>query len=142
MKALSLRQPWATLMARGIKGAETRSWRTSYRGQLAIHASKIMDASDRAFVAENPKIAKFDYPLASVICIVELVACVPTAEAPKYANAAHWSPPVDWKTELRFGNFEIGRWAWLTRLVRVLETPIAAKGALSVWDWEPPGIFD
>lgn len=40
MKALSLTQPWATLVAIGAKKIETRSWSTSYRGPVAIHASK------------------------------------------------------------------------------------------------------
>ena len=39
MKALSLRQPWASLIANGHKTIETRTWRTRYRGPLAIHAS-------------------------------------------------------------------------------------------------------
>lgn len=39
MKALSLRQPWASLVALGVKTVETRSWSTSYRGPLAIHAA-------------------------------------------------------------------------------------------------------
>lgn len=38
MKALSLWQPWATLIQVGVKWIETRSWRTAYRGPLAIHA--------------------------------------------------------------------------------------------------------
>lgn len=40
MKALSLKQPWASMVANGTKTIETRSWRTSYRGPLAIHASQ------------------------------------------------------------------------------------------------------
>lgn len=40
IKAISLHQPWASLVAMGIKGVETRSWTTRYRGPLAIHASK------------------------------------------------------------------------------------------------------
>lgn len=40
MKAISLTQPWATLIAIGAKAIETRSWRTEYRGPLAIHAAK------------------------------------------------------------------------------------------------------
>lgn len=35
---LTLRQPWATLVALGVKTIETRSWRTNHRGPLAIHA--------------------------------------------------------------------------------------------------------
>jgi hypothetical protein len=40
MKAISLHQPWAAAVAVGIKWIETRSWRTHYRGPLAIHAAK------------------------------------------------------------------------------------------------------
>ena len=39
MKALSLTEPYATLIRKGIKTIETRSWKTSYRGKLYIHAS-------------------------------------------------------------------------------------------------------
>lgn len=44
MKAITLTQPWATLVAVGAKHVETRSWTTAYRGPLAIHAAKSMPA--------------------------------------------------------------------------------------------------
>ena len=44
MKAITLTQPWATLVAIGAKRIETRSWRTFYRGPLAIHAGKTLPA--------------------------------------------------------------------------------------------------
>lgn len=40
MKALTLTQPWASLVALNVKAIETRSWKTAYRGPLAIHAAK------------------------------------------------------------------------------------------------------
>jgi hypothetical protein len=40
MKALTLYQPWASLIQLNIKTIETRSWATKYRGPLAIHAAK------------------------------------------------------------------------------------------------------
>jgi len=40
VKVLSLLQPWATLVVMGIKKIETRSWSTTHRGALLIHASK------------------------------------------------------------------------------------------------------
>jgi activating signal cointegrator 1 len=40
MKGLTLTQPWASLVANGAKTIETRSWSTSYRGPVAIHAAK------------------------------------------------------------------------------------------------------
>lgn len=39
IKALTIRQPWAQLIALGVKTIETRSWSTRYRGPLAIHAA-------------------------------------------------------------------------------------------------------
>ena len=43
MKAISLKQPWADLIVNGIKDIENRTWKTSYRGKLFIHASKSFD---------------------------------------------------------------------------------------------------
>lgn len=43
MKALSIRQPWAWLIAIGAKDVENRTWSTSYRGPVLIHASKRLD---------------------------------------------------------------------------------------------------
>ena len=39
-KAITIRQPWAGLIAVGEKIYETRSWPTKYRGPIAIHAGK------------------------------------------------------------------------------------------------------
>ncbi|KXG09931.1 hypothetical protein AT864_01491 [Anoxybacillus sp. P3H1B] len=43
MKAITIKQPWATLIALGEKKFETRSWKTNYRGKIAIHAGKTID---------------------------------------------------------------------------------------------------
>lgn len=43
MKALSIRQPYAWLIAKGIKGVENRSWETKYRGRVYIHAGAKFD---------------------------------------------------------------------------------------------------
>ena len=39
MKALSIKQPWASLIALGIKDVENRTWKTNFRGRIYIHAS-------------------------------------------------------------------------------------------------------
>ena len=46
MKALSIRQPWAWLIANGYKDIENRSWPTGYRGQFLIHAAKGMTRAE------------------------------------------------------------------------------------------------
>jgi hypothetical protein len=46
VKALTIRQPWASLVALGVKTIETRSWSTKYRGPLLIHAGMKMPGTD------------------------------------------------------------------------------------------------
>ncbi|NYT68747.1 ASCH domain-containing protein [Pusillimonas noertemannii] len=46
MKALSIRQPWAWLIVHGHKPIENRSWRTTYRGPLLIHAAQGMTRAE------------------------------------------------------------------------------------------------
>jgi len=59
MKALSVKQPWANLIAEGKKTIETRSWPTDYRGELLIVSSRI------------PPIA----PAGCAVAVVDLVDC-------------------------------------------------------------------
>ena len=46
MKTLSIKEPFATLIKDDVKIYETRSWKTNYRGEIYIHASKTMSKSD------------------------------------------------------------------------------------------------
>ena len=46
MKIISVRQPWAYLIVAGYKPVENRTWNTSYRGPLLIHASQAMEEND------------------------------------------------------------------------------------------------
>lgn len=41
MKALSIKQPWASLIAHGIKDKENRTWKTNFRGRIYIHSSAV-----------------------------------------------------------------------------------------------------
>lgn len=45
MKVLTVKQPWAFLIVKGLKDVENRSWFTNYEGPLLIHASKTWDQS-------------------------------------------------------------------------------------------------
>ena len=55
IKALTIRQLWAELILRGRKPYELRSWRTKYRGPLAIHASAKVDAEDARQLGLDPE---------------------------------------------------------------------------------------
>jgi hypothetical protein len=68
-RALSVRQPWAELIARGTKPREFRSWATAYRGPLLIVASKGVDADDcREHEIDPKKCAR-----GVAVCLVDLV---------------------------------------------------------------------
>lgn len=92
MKTLSLLQPWATLVAIRAKRIETCSWSTSYRGPLAIHASKRMPAASKELIYENPFwLALLDMwkddpekelPLGCVIATCELTNCIRVPDFP------------------------------------------------------------
>ena len=46
VKIISVRQPWAWLIVAGHKDIENRTWRTSYRGRLLVHASLATEPDD------------------------------------------------------------------------------------------------
>lgn len=82
MKALSIKQPWAWLIAQGYKDVENRTWKTNYRGKFLIHASKSFDRVGYEYLREcdfcetmnipKPK----DYYSGGIIGIAEIVDCV------------------------------------------------------------------
>lgn len=130
-KALTIKQPWVSLLALREKEYETRSWFTSYRGRLLIHASKTFDAYDRRLVAcvydfvnafsRHGIKSAIELPTGCIIAETELVDCIPTDEMKV-------SPQ-----EAAFGNFAPGRFAWRTQNTRLVK-PIPIRGALGIWN--------
>lgn len=139
MKALTLTQPWATLVAIGAKEIETRSWHTSYRGPLAIHAAKGLagmkriEFSQLCLLTEPFRTAlraagyydSDSFPRGRVLATCELVDCLET-------QAIEVGEP-----ERSFGDYSYGRFAWLLENIRRLPGPVPAKGALGLWEWQP-----
>jgi hypothetical protein len=140
MKALTLTQPWASLMAAKAKRIETRSWQTKYRGPLAIHAAKGFPRDCRDLVAGHPFISALDgrswkdLPRSRVLCIVNLIGCFRTDDE---LHKAAFMLGVERLplAELSFGDYRRGRYAWATEFVELVEDPGPTTGALSLWDW-------
>jgi len=138
MKALTLTQPWATLMALREKQIETRSWYTSYRGHLVIHAAKGFPKWAKETCEEPEFIAGLwgqtaaTLPLSLGLCVVELLACIPTCNLGHIETVLGHKPSVK---ELQFGDFSENRYAWVTKYVRSLENQQPVKGALGLWEW-------
>src|SRR2546422_8913352 len=73
LPVLSVRQPWASYIASGLKSMELRSWTTDYRGWLWIHASKQPDLE--AMDIYRPKAEHF--PTGGLVGIADLASCAP-----------------------------------------------------------------
>jgi hypothetical protein len=158
-KVLSLTQPWATLVALGAKRIETRSWATSYRGPLLIHAAKGLGpvGGPMGLVTLCVKSPFVDVLTECGITLPELPrgAIVAACELQSIARVEHYQPQPDdadqWSgsflnfgncgemlpgdPELSFGDYTIGRYAWKLTDIRALPEPIPARGMPGLWDW-------
>ena len=128
MKALSLTQPWATLVISGRKKFETRGWATGYRGQVAIHASKGMPGWAKE-AARDFGLDPDALPRGAVLGTVNIVAVAPTREV---RDQLRWA---DDNLELAYGDYDDGRWAWQLVMPRAFADPVPATGALGLWEW-------
>lgn len=130
MKAISLWQPWASLVAGGHKRYETRGWATRYRGPLLIHAAKKWDkdsarlARDFAGILRDAGRSSLPnpLPLGCALAVAELVECVPVIASSEF-------PPL----EREFGDLAPGRYAWRLENVRRVSEPIPVAGAQGLW---------
>ena len=131
MKALSIKEPWASLIAAGVKSIETRSWQTSYRGELAIHASLAkVNTADPLMGQLLSLLPGRELHQGMVVCRCGLKDFVPMD-----SSFLQW---IDTQpTEKLCGNYAPGRFAWILEQVKPLESPQPAKGHLSLWEWEP-----
>lgn len=149
MKVISLTQPWASLVAVGEKKIETRSWRTPYRGTLAIHAAKGFPRSARLLAEESPfanslaahALYGHMLPLGQIIAVCDLGDVLFIHQGrylvePDFTDVErHVVIPPD-EPEKSFGDYSPGRYMWLLENVRMLKTPIPARGALGLWNYE------
>lgn len=72
MKTLTLKQPWASLIANGYKKYEFRTWKTNYRGPILIHAGKGIEKDALARVKKY----NLDFPAGRIIAKVNIIDCV------------------------------------------------------------------
>ena len=126
MKALSMTQPWAQAMFLDLKHYETRSWSTTYRGILLIHAAKGMPKyaidfaqTERALGRGNTRIAR-----GAIIGKVELINIYRTEEiAPRLSGL-----------ERLYGDYSYGRFAWEVTNPILFKEPIPYRGALRLFE--------
>ena len=74
IKAISLKQPWASLVGVKIKTLETRTWGTTHRGPLLIVASKGFDYGAIEYLTGR-KLPIEIAPVGAAICVADLIDC-------------------------------------------------------------------
>ncbi len=135
MKAISIRQPWATLIAQGTKTIEVRSWQTNYRGPLLIVSGlnpfeglkkfKETDSEGRHKVEDELfDDLKFLY-FGHAICICELYEIEPFARRHEKAALCPYYPDL---------------FAWHIRNIQPVK-PVSIKGKLNFFEVEDDQIM-
>lgn len=163
MKALTIQQPWASLIASGDKVYETRCYATKYRGLIAIHAGKQLDTDAFQYLIspiatiewlEECGVKPYELPLGAVIATAELVNVwhivyhpgtnVDTAKyiplgAESLSTDKHAPDFGDYfvptEKERALGQWNAGMYAWELRNVKILPEPIPAKGRNGLWNF-------
>jgi len=135
VKVLSLLQPWASLVVMGIKKIDTRSWTTTHRGILLIHASKGKAGS--IFAEELPfkkHIQDFNkLPFGAIIGQVTLIDVVRTEELGMTDERIN-SLTLE---EKAFGDYSSGRYAWLLEDAVMFKEFFGTRGSMHLWNCPP-----
>lgn len=125
MKALTVRQPWASLVLSGAQQFVVRPAPTRYRGPLAIHSGARWDAVPAPYWREGNVLRSPDRctpaPCGLVLGRVDLVEVVPAQDLADLLLAP--CTPTDW--------------AWVLQAPAWFDEPVAAKGNLSLWNFDP-----
>lgn len=131
--ALSVWQPWASAITWGEKACETRSWMTTYRGLILIHAAQHRSAETRDLCAEAPEIASAlaqrgvsydELPRGAFVALARLKAVT----AIRDGRSVHLSTK-----EVAWGDWSLGRYAWWLTDAVAIDPPIRAKGQQGLW---------
>lgn len=139
MKAITLYQPWASLVAWGFKWCETRSWGTAYRGPIAVHAAArrpVRDPELWRWIAKAWPLAgragdwEVLFPLGKVVAVARLAWVVPAGQA-LYEETVRTN-----LYEAHFGDFGLGRFAWRLEDVVRKVPPVPAVGRQRIWNWD------
>lgn len=132
MKAISIKQPWGSLIVSGVKDIENRTWATKFRGRVLVHAGAksanywdsplcgIIDEFIRKITKTGTDYSNYQH--GAIIGSVEIVDCVV-------------NHPSIWAEKTVFGETEvIHNWV-LANPVLFAEPILNVKGKLSFWDY-------
>lgn len=124
MKVLTLKQPWATLVAEGIKKYEFRSWKTNYRGKVLIHAGVGIDKKEM----DKFKELNLSYPSNRIIAVVEIEDCLELNDKLNKRIVA--------ENNIVYGNKYRNGYAWKLSNIKKIDIDKNIKGQLGLWNYD------
>ena len=122
MKVLTLKQPWATLVAEGIKKYEFRSWKTNYRGKILIHAGTGVDKKE----LEKFKDLNLEFPSKRILAEVDLVDCLELND--------ELNKKIIAEQNIAYGSKYRTGYAWKLTNVKKINIGKEIKGQLGLWN--------
>lgn len=123
MRALTIHQPYAHLIAIGGKLVENRRWRTPYRGPIAIHAGK-----QRHRLAHGDDVRWPDMAFGAIVAVTELVECLSIGEIDRLAASGS-----DLHRLLGIHRHTTGPICWCLANVTRIDPPIPCSGRQGLW---------
>ena len=122
MKVLTLKQPWATLVAEGIKKYEFRSWKTNYRGKILIHAGTGIDKKE----LEKYKDLNLEFPSKRILAEVEIEDCLELND--------ELNKNIIAEKNIAYGSKYRTGYAWKLTNYKKINYDKEVKGQLGLWN--------
>ena len=127
MKVITIKQPWATLIAEGLKEYEFRTWNTKYRGEILIHAGLAIDKE----ALERFKDYNLEYPKGCIIAKAKITDSIKVDN--NFINSIGPKDSLVYKSiiENKSGNDYAFKLEQIEKI-----NPIFVKGQLGLWNYE------
>ena len=127
MKVITIKEPWATLIAEGYKEYEFRVWKTNYRGEILIQASKSYDKN----IIKKFEDRNLIYSPGKIIAKANITDCVLVDEK--------FSKKMLEKDQVVYANLtkkrEKNLYGFKLENVERID-PIEVNGKLGLWDYD------
>lgn len=122
MKVITIKQPWASLIAEGIKKYEFRTWKTNYRGEILIHAGK---GVNKKAINEYKSL---DFPSGCIIAKANITDCIKVDD--EFRNKHKEKVYSNVINDKDFNGYAFK----LDNIQKI--KPININGKLSLWEYE------
>lgn len=123
MKVITLKQPWATLVAEGLKKYEFRSWKFNYRGEILIHAGKGIDKE----AMKKFEHLNLNYPHSKIIAKVKILDCIELND--------EINKKIIEENEFIYGHkYDRTGYAWKLELIERINDNKKVSGKQGIWN--------